>query len=129
MGKRISLRARLFLILAALVIVTLAGGSVMMWYTYQIDALFEGIIDRDIAALQAAESLDKALVNQKGFVSYYFLDGNPDWLKKLEEYRQAFKMGLKDVRELARTAADKKMVDEIEFEYAEYIKYGNTAAK
>jgi signal transduction histidine kinase len=122
MWKRISLRARLFLILAALVTVTLAGGSVMMWYTYQMDALFKGIIDRDIAALQAAESLDKALVNQKGFVSYYFLDGNPDWLKKLEEYRQAFKIGLKDVQELARTAADKKTVDEIEFEYAEYIK-------
>ena len=123
MWKRISLRVRLFLILASLVIVTLAGGSVMMWYTYQIDALFEGIIDRDIAALQAAESLDKALVNQKGFATYYFLDGNPDWLKKLGEYRQAFKIGLKDVRELARTAADKKTVDEIEFEYAEYIRW------
>ena len=47
MWRRISLRARLFLILAGLVIVTLAGGSVMMWYTYQIDAYFNsGILDR-----------------------------------------------------------------------------------
>jgi signal transduction histidine kinase len=122
MWKRISLRARLFLILAALLAVTLAGGFVMMWYTYQMDALFEGLIDRDVAALQAAEGLENALMNQKGFVSYYFLDGDPEWLKKLGEYRQAFKVRLKEVRELTSTPSDKKTVDEIESEYVEYIR-------
>lgn len=94
----------------------------MMWYTYQMDALLKGIIDRDVAALQAAEAIEDALMNQKGFVSYYFLDGNPDWLKKLGEYRQAFREGLKKVRELTLTNTDMETVDQIEFEYAEYIK-------
>ncbi|MCK4486190.1 MAG: MCP four helix bundle domain-containing protein [Desulfobacterales bacterium] len=122
MWNRISLRARLFLILAALVAITSAGGSVMMWHTYQTDSLLKGIIDKDLAALQAAESLDNALVNQKGFVSYYFLDGNPDWLKKLGEYRQSFKERLSEVRGLARTATDRKTIDQIASGYAEYIK-------
>ena len=93
----------------------------MMWHTYQTDSLLKGIIDRDVAALQAAESLENALVNQKGFVSYYFLDGNPDWLKKLGEYRQSFKERLNEVRELARTATDRETIDQIASGYADYI--------
>ncbi|MBW2020034.1 MAG: MCP four helix bundle domain-containing protein [Deltaproteobacteria bacterium] len=122
MWRQISLRARLFLMLAALVVVTLAGGSVTMWYTYQMDSLLEGIIDTDLVALQAAEGLKNALVNQKGFVSYYFLDGNPEWLKKLGEYRQSFKERIEEARRLALTPTDKATVDQIESDYAEYTK-------
>jgi signal transduction histidine kinase len=122
MSKRISLRIRLFLIIAGLIVITVIGGCIMMWYTYQMDGLFKGIIDRDLAALRAAEALENALMNQKGFVSYYFLDGNPDWLKKLGEYRQAFRQGLKKVRNLALTQSDMETVDQIELEYTEYIK-------
>ncbi len=93
----------------------------MMWHTYQMDSLLKGIIDRDLAALQAAEGLKNALVNQKGFVSYYFLDGDAEWLKKLGEYRQLFNERIKEARRLARTATDKTTVDQIEAEYSEYI--------
>ena len=34
-----------------------------------------GIIDRNLVAYQSAESFESSLINQKGFVSYYFLDG------------------------------------------------------
>ncbi|MBW2171925.1 MAG: MCP four helix bundle domain-containing protein, partial [Deltaproteobacteria bacterium] len=121
MWYRISLRGRSFMILTGLIIITLAGGGVMMWYTYQMDTLFTGIIDKDIAALQAAEALENALMNHKGFVSYYFIDGNPEWLERLGEYRQAFKAGLEEVRQLAPTETDMETVDKIEFQYGEYI--------
>jgi len=122
MWKRISLRARLFLILAVLVAITLAGGSVMMWYTYQMDALVRRLVEKDVASLQAAQGLESALVNQKGFVSYYFLDGNPDWLKRLGEYRQAFKERLKEVNVLARTEQDRQTIGQIQSEYTQYIR-------
>ncbi|MDY6990507.1 MAG: ATP-binding protein [Thermodesulfobacteriota bacterium] len=121
MWKQISLRARLFLILAVLVAITLAGGSVMMWYTYQMDALFSRLVEKDVAALQTAEGLESALVNQKGFVSYYFLDGNPDWLQRLGEYRQAFKERLKEVKALAQTEQERQTIDQIVSEYGQYI--------
>ena len=122
MWKRMSLRARLFLVLAVLVMITSAGGAVMMWYTYRMDHLFKAIIDKDVAALQAVEALENALINQKGFVSYYFLDGDPNWLKKLGEYREAFTQGLRRVGALAQSTASRDAVDEIEKEYAEYIR-------
>ena len=122
MWKRISLRVRIYVILTALVFITLSGGLVMIWYTYRMEGLFAYIIDEKTAAFQAAEALETALVNQKGFVSYYFLDGNPEWLSQLEKYRLIFRERLKKVRSLIEDERQKKATDQIESEYVQYIK-------
>ncbi|MCD4788944.1 MAG: hypothetical protein K8R37_03000, partial [Bacteroidales bacterium] len=80
MWNRISLRGRIFLILAALVIITMIGGVVMVWYTYRMEEQLTSIIEKDMTAFQTAEALATSLVNQKGFVSYYFIDGDQQWL-------------------------------------------------
>ena len=93
----------------------------MVWYTYRIEGLLTSIIDRNLAAYQAAQELETALVNQKGFVSYYFLDSDPEWLRKLGEYRQIFKERLNQVRRLVNSEEQKKTVDLISLEYKQYI--------
>jgi len=121
MWKRISLRGRIYLILTALVFVTFIGALVTVWYTYMMEGLLTNMVHRNVAAFQAAEALGTALVNQKGFVSYYLMDGNPDWLRQLGEYRQIFKERLKEVRSLAETEQQEKAVDRIEIEYNQYV--------
>ena len=121
MWKGLTLRGRIYTILTALVFITLMGGLVMIWYTYRMEGLLTSIIDKNLAAYQAAEGLEAALVNQKGFVSYYFLDGNPEWLEQLEEYRQIFKDRLKDVRSLVENESQKNTIIGIEKEYSLYI--------
>ncbi|MCD4716762.1 MAG: MCP four helix bundle domain-containing protein, partial [Desulfobacterales bacterium] len=121
MWKRISLRVRIYVILTSLVFITLVGGSVTVWYTYRMQALLTHMIDRNIAAFQVAEALETALVNQKGFVSYYFLDGDPDWLRQLGEYRQIFKEKLNEARSLIDTEEQKEAIKRIESEYTRYI--------
>jgi len=121
MWHRISLRFRIFIVLTGLVSITLAGGLVMVWYTYSIEGLFTEIIDRNLAAFQAAESLETALVNQKGFVTYYFQDSNPDWLRQLGEYRQIFRERLDDTRALVQNEHERTAIDRIEREYKLYI--------
>ncbi len=121
MWKRISLRARIYAILTALVFITLVGGSVTVWYTYRMQALLTHMIDRNIAAFQTAAALEAALVNQKGFVSYYFLDGDPDWLRQLGEYRQIFKEKLNEARSLVDTEEQNEAIKRIESEYTWYI--------
>ncbi|WDN90325.1 hypothetical protein BuS5_03296 [Desulfosarcina sp. BuS5] len=121
MWTKINLRNRIYLILTSLVLITFAGGLVMVWYTYKIEGLLTSIIDRNLAAYQAAQELETALVNQKGFVSYYFLDSDPEWLRKLGEYRQIFKERLKQVRRLVNSEQQKKTVDRISLEYGQYI--------
>ncbi len=109
------------MILAALVFITLMGGLVMVWYTYRIENLLSSIINRNLAAYQAAEALETALVNQKGFVSYYFLDGDPDWLRQLGEYRQIFKERLNSAHSLAENQQQKEAINLLDTEYKLYI--------
>ena len=120
MVRTFSLRFRIYSVLAVLVLITLVGGLVMVWYTYRMERLFSSLIDRNVAASQAAEALQSALANQKGFVSYYFQDGDPTWLRHLGEYRQVFKERLADAGALAETPGEKATVERIESEYREY---------
>jgi signal transduction histidine kinase len=84
--------------------------------------LLNNIIDKNIRVFQSAEALEEALVNQKGFVSYYFLDGDPDWLRQLGEYRQIFKEKLSEARSLVESEHQLKAINRIESEYTRYIK-------
>ena len=83
--KQISLRARILLLLVALVSSSLVGGLVAMWHTDRMDHLFTSVIDTDVIGLQAAVKLETSLVRQKGLTTYYFLDGNSEWLEQLKQ--------------------------------------------
>ena len=123
MFNRIGLRIRIYTILIALVCITTAGGLVMVWYTYQMEGLLTSVIDKDLTAYQTAEILETALVNQKGFVSCYCLDGNADWLRRLGEYRQIFKERLNEAHFLVQTELQEATVELIDSEYTVYIDF------
>lgn len=120
MWKRLSLRARILLLLAALVVTTLGGGLVTLWHTEAMDSLFTSLIDKNVASFQAAQELESALLMQKGFATYYFLDGNPDWLKQLEHYHLAFQEWLQKARKSAYTEAMPEIINQIDAQYLRY---------
>ena len=74
--KQLGLRIRIYILLIALVLITCSGGLVTVWYTYRIEGMFSHILDRNIAAFRIVEELETALVNQKGFVTYFLLDAD-----------------------------------------------------
>lgn len=94
----------------------------MIWYSYNIESVLTKITDENLVAFQSAESLEIALVNQKGFVSYYFLDGNPDWLVQLEKYRRIFSEKLGQARAQAQTMEERKTIARIADEYDHYVR-------
>ncbi|MGB5923361.1 MAG: MCP four helix bundle domain-containing protein, partial [Syntrophobacteria bacterium] len=119
--KRISLRARILMLLVALVLTSMAGGVVAMWHTHQMDHLFTSVIDTAVIGLQAAEELETALVRQKGLTTYYFLDGNSDWLKQLEQLNESFNTWMKKARVSALTGEERSILSQIESEYLRYV--------
>lgn len=121
MWKKFSLTVRIFVFLLALVTITVAGGGVMVWYTYRMQDLLSQIVDRDVQAFRSALALETALANQKGFVTYYVVDGDPDWLRQLGEYRQIFVQQLDQVRLLVQTQGEREALDAISSEYSEYV--------
>lgn len=122
MWKRLSLRTRIFIILAALLLTTLVGGLVTMWHTEATDSLFTALIDKNLASFQAAEELENSLLIQKGYLTYFFLDGNPDWLSKLETYSREFHKWLDKARQSAYTPTMQEIIDQIELHYRDYLK-------
>jgi len=116
----IGLRARIVVILIALVLITIGGGVATIWYAETIDTLFTSIIDRDIVSFQSAQELETALVMQKGLTTYYFQDSNPDWLKQLDQYQKAFEENLGKARETERLKAAWGILSQIESQYLRY---------
>ena len=121
MLQRLSLRYRIFLTLAFLLLTTLAGGLITMWYAQRMETLLTSIAEKDVAALQAAQELESDLVMQKGLVTYYFLDRDPDWLVQLEQYQKAFGEALNRARKLAVSDAAREILNRIESESIRYL--------
>ena len=117
----LSLRTKTSFIVAMMVAVTLACGGVMVWYTHQVDGLVETLVSKTVKAYQSAEALETALVNQKGFMSYYIMDRNPEWLQRLGEYRHLFQVKLERAVALAATADERKALELIDVEYDAYV--------
>jgi signal transduction histidine kinase len=120
---RLRLKTRILTILGGIVLITLCGGSVLVWYTFRMERMLAAITGEDLSALQAAESLEKALIHQKGFVSYFFMDGNPEWLQQMEKHRQLFAERLSRIK--AGDGRELPALETIETEFARYVEKKN----
>ena len=116
-----SLRSRIFITITALVIITIVGALVMIRYTYRMEDLLSEVIDQHMEKLQTAESMEFALVNQKGFASYYFMDQNPKWLIEMEHHRGIFLDRLEKTRHFASTEEEKRILGLIKSKYITYV--------
>ncbi len=119
-SQRISLRVRVYLILACLVFITMAGGLVTVWYMNQVDYLLASVAEKNLTAFQTAEAMEIALTNQKGFVSYYFIEGDPEWLEQLGELRQVFWERLDEALNSADSSYEKQVLHQIKVKYTHY---------
>jgi signal transduction histidine kinase len=121
MWNHLSLRTRIFVVLSALVLTTIGGGLVTLWHNDSMDSLLTSLIDKNVASYQAAEGLETALLQQKGFLTYYFLDGNPQWLQEIQRYNRAFEGWLGKARKSAYTQPMREIISQIETGYHKYI--------
>ncbi len=117
MWQRLTLRIRIFLLLAALVLITLAGALVSVWHNEATEQVFTSLIDQNLASFQAAEELENALLRQKGYLTYFFIDGSPNWLKELETHQQSFHAWLAKARASASTPAMSEIIGQIQARY------------
>lgn len=117
----LSLKARIYLVNAILLTITVIGAVMMIWYTYKIEKVFNQIIHKNMAILRATEALERSLIDQKGFVSYFFLDNNLEWLSRLAHYRSVFDRNLEALTHLIEEPWEKEAVAQIEKDYRFYV--------
>ncbi len=120
--KRLGLSTRIFAILFLLLITTFGMGLTSIWYAGQFNSMLNRAVGEDMAALEAAEGIEAALESQKGFATYYFLDGDSKWLKELAVYRKAFENWLGHAFELNQDIKQINLLDQIREKYEQYVK-------
>ncbi len=79
------------------------------------------ILDENVSSLKAAEELEIALLDMKGFTAYHILDGNSKWLALFEENKSAFKGWLAEARQKAHTSEERQILDSIEQLFHVYL--------
>ncbi len=116
----LGLRSRFFLLLGILVSVNLAGALTTLWYVQRTQALFFRTIEQGAEALATAQEMQNALLSQRGYVSYYYLDHNTSWLDRLEESKKDFEFWWRKSFDLVRKEEDSNLLFSIESEYVRY---------
>jgi signal transduction histidine kinase len=117
----LSLKSRVYIVNAVLLGITLVGAVLMVWYTYKIENVFKTIISRNVVIFESAEALGTDLVNQKGYVTYFFQDGKQEWLVELAHYRTRFENTLEGLKAQVKDTWEIKTVYQIEADYRKYI--------
>src|SRR3989338_4712065 len=87
------------------------------------------IMKENVSSLKAAEELEIALLNQKGLVGNYLLDGNVTWLKTKEEKKKDFEMWFRNAQGVALTSDEKKILQDISVFYKTYDNQRNRTIK
>lgn len=106
----------------ALVVIALLGGGTTVWMVHRMDSALSSVISSKTAALSAGQEMESALSMQRGLLSYFFLDGNNEWLTQLDQHRYAFEKWLKRARELADSDTERDILNSIE---SRFIRYAN----
>lgn len=119
--RRINPGNKVLVVLTVLLVISIGGGAATIYYTYGMQKLFDSALGRDIVEFNAAKELEIALLNQKGFATYFFLDGDPEWLGQLELNRKAFETWFQKAREYAEGGIEKGLLQKIESEYIQYV--------
>ncbi len=127
--KRLGLRTRILLMLSALVSITMAGGLITIGYTYIMNHFFTEVTESDVLALHASRELETALVMQKGYVTYFSQDRDPQWLKQLDKYHATFDEWLKKGRRWAKTDNERLILNQLESGYIRYANARNEVIK
>ncbi len=118
---RIGPGEKVLILLAALLLVCLGGGVTALAYTYRIQHLFNSVAEESVSDLTAADDLQTALLNQKGYATYYCLDGDPVWLEQLAVHREAFEKCFRSARLRAKDNTEGQLLDKIEVGYRHYV--------
>lgn len=119
---RIGLTARIVGHLSLLLIITISIGVTAIWYAVSYRDTIDSLVGNNMEALQSAREIQNALINQKGFVTYYFLDGDTKWLKELAFYRQAFQTWLQRAYETDDNSSHRVYLDQIRKKYEVYVR-------
>jgi signal transduction histidine kinase len=100
---------------------TVVSNVALVLSARQVGTLMQAMVTDNLSSVKAAEELEIALLEQRGYVSSYIVDGGSRvWLAELERRKPNFAHWLVRTRETAHTPAEVGIVGELERMYQEF---------
>jgi signal transduction histidine kinase len=116
----LSLRVKLACIFLAMLFMVLICGVGMVWNTRLVNTMLTEVMQKDLILYEKAREMELALANQKGYLTYFFVDGNTKWINSLTTYQKVFRQHLDTA--LAQDLNDEQQTSLIQIEqtYKQY---------
>lgn len=118
----LSLKFKVFFLLSVIVFMTFIWAVSIVSFSVKTDSVINRIVNEKIQIYRSAKNLESALSNQKGFLTYFFVDEDYRWLEELGKYMEIFRNELDQIKTLASDANQLELINKIEKDYNEYIK-------
>ena len=111
---RPSLATKISLVLVGVLLLAVVSSIVSILSAHCLEALQQTLVADNLASVRAAEELEIALLEQRGYVSSYILDGgNAKWLEQLAERRKTFADWLAQAHKTARSDLERELLDRL----------------
>ena len=118
---RFTLEKKLSTAVLGVIVLAVLSSVVAVLSSWHLGRLMEQTVDEHLASVRAAEELEIAVLEQRGFVSSYLLDGgNPKWLVGLREREQGFRVWLDRAHKTVHTLEERGILTELEKVYRQY---------
>lgn len=103
-----------------MVTLLLVGGLVTIFYTYRLQAVTSQLLVQNVSSLKAAQELEVALFRMRGLTLNYIVDGDPVWIKVLEERKREALAWLNEAKATAYSTEEKKILAQIATLFSNY---------
>lgn len=118
---KFGLRGRIIGLVIGLLGVNLIGAVLTILYAHTVYRIYSDTFAPSMNMLMLAEKLETALVMQKGYVTYFFLSGDPQWLEKLEKFHGDFEKYLREAVNMADSEYSRKILADVESSYRNFV--------
>lgn len=123
---RMTIATRIYVCVAGVIALAVISSAVALWSTWHTWRLFDKTFHESQTAVVAAEELHISVLEQRGYVSSYMLDGaNAEWLKRLEQRESNFRQWWNTAKQIARTEKERRILADLDRVYEDYDRTRN----
>ena len=120
MLSSVSLRVRLFAIFGTMSLLMFICSIAMLWHATEINNLIKRMVQKELVIYKISQKLEVSLANQKGLLTFFFVDGNQEWLDSLETFQTDFERELNQVLNMNLSSWQRQILQEISENYIVY---------
>ncbi|MBN1909233.1 MAG: MCP four helix bundle domain-containing protein [Pirellulales bacterium] len=118
---RYSLAQRISLSVGSVVLLAAVSSVVALASTWHIRRLLDKAVTENLASVRAAEELEIAVLDQRGYVAFHLLDhDNPTWLDELRKREKGFSDRLDNARRTTNSDEERDILNHLESMYRQY---------